>query len=93
VHNNAMPMLCFVQLLWALSPTGQLTSRFAIEAMTIQQYMQEGFSLQVPRARARVVDDMEHRQGADGDPWHAPRPWVPPMGRSWRARAEPQDQE
>ena len=47
VYNNALPMLCFVQLLWALSPTGQLTSRFAIEAMTIQEYMQETFYLQV----------------------------------------------
>ena len=47
VYNNALPMLSFVRLLWTLSPTGQLTSRFVIRAMPIQEYMEETFYVQI----------------------------------------------
>ena len=40
VYNNALPCFCFLALVFEVSPTGQWSKRFNIEAVNIQEYME-----------------------------------------------------
>ena len=47
VFNNALPMYCFMTLVFDVSPTGQFTSFFKVEAMNLQEYMGPSWWLQM----------------------------------------------
>jgi len=47
VYNNALPMFCFVKMVFDVSPTGEIKSHFSLEAMNVQEYLLPTFFLQV----------------------------------------------
>ena len=47
VFNNALPMFCFMRLVFDVSPTGQFSSDFVVEAMNVQEYIADTFALQM----------------------------------------------
>ena len=47
VYNNALPMLCYVRLVFEVTATGAYDSRYEIEAINVLEYLQSDFWLQV----------------------------------------------
>ena len=46
VPCSALPMFCYMRLVFDISPTGYFKSKFIIEGMNIQEYLPESFWLQ-----------------------------------------------
>ena len=47
VFNNALPMLCYVRLVFEITATGAYDSRYEIEALNVLEYLDDDFWLQV----------------------------------------------
>jgi hypothetical protein len=47
VYNNALPMLCFVKLVFEVKPTGVLQSFYKIEAMNVVPYLNDDYILEL----------------------------------------------
>jgi len=47
VYNNALPMFCFLRLVFDISLTGEVVSFFVVEGMTVQEYMGDAWWFQV----------------------------------------------
>ena len=72
VYNNALPCFCFLALVFEVSPTGQWSKRFNIEAVNIQEYMEWHVSQSLSQTPDWYMDALS---AAHALPAHASSQW------------------